>query len=399
VLSLARHFYLVKNDGYDLFSSVQVNLVTLIKGYGVRQINTENRARAIPRITVEFSCFSCEKTNGTEPSAEPRVVVQTEQQHPSLLPYLAKCAASPACVIWEYSDYNLRWQSSIAHSVLLLPHMIQNRLDKRIKTQVGALVPLPERPLDVVFFGTMTPHRRAVSAAFDRTRYTVRFGKTQTAPVTRAGTVVWGSAAGNAAELRDMDYRAAKVCLVMHRDAEARAGEFHRLSELAKFGCVPVVERFGDAQMVDALARCAGVVQAELGDLVGAVGRVLKRPRQFASMPLRVKWWEEGINWRQLLNMSLGPPVTFQLAEADRRRQERSAEATRDAYELWRRKYRRSRLKDRIHTSSLFNWYAPGRVDARRGSARRRSVMQSQAALKHAEAESLRASLETPYDH
>ena len=39
-------------------------------------------------------------------------------------------------------------------------------------------------------------------------------------------------------------YREAKVCVVLHSYATESGGEYHRLSEFAKFGCIPVMETF-----------------------------------------------------------------------------------------------------------------------------------------------------------
>jgi hypothetical protein len=92
-------------------------------------------------------------------------------------------------------------------------------------------------------------------------------------------------------------------------------GEYHRISDFKRFGCVPVMETFGDKLTVEALSTCAGIKFADFDDLPNAVVSELKRMNETSNGILREeqlaihRWWDNGIDWSTFLENVLGPRV------------------------------------------------------------------------------------------
>lgn len=145
---------------------------------------------------------------------------------------------------------------------------------------------LINRTLDVVFFGSMHQRRKLWRQEIlnSSSRWNMHFGHSlQVTTMVKA-------------------YRDAKVCLVAHSTNATTGGEYHRLSEFATMGCVPVMEEFADTIAIDDYRQCGGVVFAPFEKLIPTVDRVLEEinasQRDNAEY---VEWWKSGIQWDSIL--------------------------------------------------------------------------------------------------
>ena len=145
-----------------LFASTTRNLISMLQGYGLTQMTTNSTVDSDTKTVILLeNSFHSGLRHGTSCKGSrcanmPRIVIQTEQDRPWLAAYLRACHQAPNCVIFEYSDYNVEWETTkhnLSSSVFLLPHMVQNRLDHLVPT---ILMPIANRTLDVVLFGVMT---------------------------------------------------------------------------------------------------------------------------------------------------------------------------------------------------------------------------------------------------
>jgi hypothetical protein len=85
------------------------------------------------------------------------------------------------------------------------------------------------------------------------------------------------------------------------------AGETHRLSELARFGCIPVVETWGDKSYLDYYAGCGDVIFSDFDNLINTTIEVLAGINNYPttevqySLKKRLKWWQDDIQWASVL--------------------------------------------------------------------------------------------------
>ena len=290
VLTLSKTFHVQLYGG--IFSSITDNLVLMLKGFGLQQIfdKTLDSAKHSDTITVETSYFSGIKKmkSCVGPRCEklPRIIIQTEQKRAFLPEYFAKCHSSSNCVILEFSTYNYyQWHSElqVQGSVFLLPHVIQNRLDNFAPTLPK---PISERKYDVVHFGVMSGERVKLKKALEEQH------PDMTVLIETNTNMTQISAA----------YMDAKTCVIVHSHSRISAGEYHRISDFAKFGCVPIVETIADTDVgLSFLTECAGMVSADLDELVPSIVRVLEEEIHFDDMQARMDWWNNGIEWATLL--------------------------------------------------------------------------------------------------
>ena len=306
--------------GPIIFRPMEESLAAMLEGYGMTRVTTPpaliNDTHNDAHITVVETAFSravpdpvCSSTTTIDGNSNTcrnrtRILVQSEQVAGETVggKYGRRFEAShlsATCIIWEFSDYNYLWakERGWADSFVLLPVMTQQ--PSRLSTLVPAqLPPLSRRSLDVVFFGVITRRREVVvELAQNYTRD--KNWTTQVTKVRPRHTTVMAQA-----------YADAKVCLVTHSYLTEQGGEYHRMSEFAPFGCIPVMERFADTFAMDRYERCGRVVFADLEQLFDAAEQVIAKigtttENEFENLR-HIDWWKARIRWEELLTTIFG---------------------------------------------------------------------------------------------
>ena len=116
-------------------------------------------------------------------------------------------------------------------------------------------------------------------------------------------------------------YQRSKICLIVHSFVGGNGdphdspttrstkspGEYHRLSEMAPSGCLPVVETFGDdVGLEEYYHQCGGVIFSDLAYIPSVIQTLLTNSYDDADkMQGRVAWWEHTIDWGHLLKRFL----------------------------------------------------------------------------------------------
>ena len=293
------------------------------------------------------------------------IIIQTEQiccsQYGTYaLGYFHKCHQSPKCIIWEYSHLNYQWltDQGFGDSVVLLPTLHQHRLDPHYKSahysdkiernaeeisneqdasSVGksenpkslsdetedsssllashttshAVLEPSQRPIDVVFFGVMTPRRKQIHAQL------------QQIALQQNWNMIFEEVDNSGSRLDYMadHYQRSKICLIVHSFVGSGAGagensaagsrspgEYHRLSEMAPSGCLPVVETFGDELGIDEYYRqCGGIVFSDLAYIPSVIQTLLTTNYDNVDeMHGRISWWHyHQIDWKNVLSLVL----------------------------------------------------------------------------------------------
>ena len=221
-----------------------------------------------------------------------RILIQTEQLYAVGKKFLSRilaCHESPICMIWDFSDYHYAWykEQGFTDSVMLIPIMTQARLGDLADENV---IPLEKRTIDVAFFGLMTNRRKPLmDALMADSGLNVQFSQTKNI------------------HLIQQTYTNTKVCLIAHSYIDVSAGETHRLSEIGRFGCIPVVETWGDKKFLENYQSCGDVVFSDYKDLLNQTIAMLSRLQNAPAHHLRkslydrLDWWREGIHWESVL--------------------------------------------------------------------------------------------------
>jgi len=305
ILSLSQFFYI--NLRVKIFTSVEQNMVRMLEGYGLNRSTNPSYHDNV--ITVETSFHGKFDSN----FSKPRIIIQAEQlyfQTKNFKAYILKCFDSPNCLVIDFSDHNYllaqQWSlNSGDRSMLLIPMMIQNRLVGHDNTmlppqkgtehtplRIPPLKPIAQRQYDVVFFSLMTNRRNHLKATMEtlHPEWNIRFGRNM-----REKNVVEA-------------YLDAKICLTMHAFGNISGGEYHRLSDVAPMGCIPLMEEWSDKIGVDVYSTCGGVVFSREEDLISTAARLLENinsVEEERKMMKRVQWWSNDIDWRSLLTRVL----------------------------------------------------------------------------------------------
>lgn len=283
-------FYIDLQGG--IFAENQRNMASMLEGYGLTRL--EKRP---PKEWINVTLVETPMMKGVCPLKEvecqnrSRILIQTEQY---FKPVVGQCHESPNCIVLEFSDRNYRiaqakgWGDSFA----LLPVMTQ--FPSRIAWLLSDdIKPLRERLYDVVFFAGVFTKRRIAYA--NATGY-LENHPNRTLKITKDKSVRRQAAA----------YGEAKVCLVVHSYTDDSGGEYHRLSEFAPFGCIPVMERFGDTIGIERYSECGRIAFASGPDLMEAAAIVTAKIDQgWYQDHLHVDWWKAGIQWEILLSSAL----------------------------------------------------------------------------------------------
>jgi len=183
---------------------------------------------------------------------------------------------------------------------------------KAFLPESSALTPLHNQTLDMVFFGLLTKRRHSLlaqSEAYLQNYTSLNNNNTRTRQ-------------NDIAHIRPFQlqrmataYANAKVCLVVHSYSDTSGGEYHRLSELSAFGCIPVVEQFADTLGMEGYQKCGRVVFApSLESVVETAAAVIQSMEQQQEGKYQdfahVEWWNKGIQWETILTTVLKPTNT-----------------------------------------------------------------------------------------
>ena len=287
VLRAHSHFYIDFKGA--IFRENQRNVASMLEGYGLTRL--EQRP---PREWTNVTLVETAIMAGVCPLAEAecrnrsRILVQTEQYFKESV---GQCHESPGCIVLEFSDRNYRiaqgkgWGDSFA----LLPVMTQSpsRFAHLVPSEPK---PLRERSYDIVFFVGRFTRRRI--------KYANATGYLETHP-NRTNKITKDKNVGRQAAA----YKEAKVCMVVHSYTDDSGGEYHRLSEFATFGCIPVMETSGDTIGIERYRECGRIVFALGPDLMEAAANVTDRiDRGWYQDRSHVDWWKAGIRWETLLS-------------------------------------------------------------------------------------------------
>ncbi|CAJ1951948.1 unnamed protein product [Cylindrotheca closterium] len=285
-----------------IFKSNQESLTSMFTSNGLMQettdIPTESNCSDITLVeTLLHSHCPIQNPNFVDAG---RIIIQTEQ---TLKSRLGDCHASLNCIIVEFSDYNFRLlqEKGWGDSTILLPTMHQHpsRLvlipPPQDKEGTLRLIPFVNRSIDVSFFGLITPRRKRLQ---EEKRKFLEQNPNRTVTLKQVGSLK--------TQVMSKAYGDSKVCLVTHSYRQTSGGEYHRLSEFAPFGCIPIMEKFADTIGIDRYTKCGRVLFADFGNLFSHVEDVLRSidagvyegPEEFAH----VKWWNKGVQWDSLLS-------------------------------------------------------------------------------------------------
>lgn len=361
ILDNHQTFFIDLGGHQKLFDAVTENMVTALEGYGLQQIATMDHHYSVAadvgsssstgRIKVEtlFSQTRRDKEDNfyMDLPNTAVIIIQTEQiccSHYGKYAegYLNKCHQSPNCILWEYSHLNYEWlvEKGWGDSVILLPTLLQHRLDPYYNYDDGdgddkpvnvgdSTTPSPDeaeivvdssadatthpnqRTIDVVFFGVMTQRRQQIQMQLQQIasqqNWNMIFEEVDNS----------GSRLDYMADI----YSRSKICLIVHsfvgegggvnddgNSANKSPGEYHRLSEMAPSGCLPVVETFGDDVGVEEYYRqCGGVIFSGLSYIPTVIQTLLTNNYDNDDkMQGRIEWWAKSkVDWEHLLQQFL----------------------------------------------------------------------------------------------
>lgn len=210
---------------------------------------------------------------------------------------MSKCNNLPNCVVFEFSDYNyekaINEPFNFGDSFVLMPVMTQS------PSRLAPYHPivqrrLEERSFDIVFFGLITSRRKFL------TEKSFTYLRSHPQKIHIIEQVP-------AKELQRMAdaYMNAKICLVAHSYSEKSGGEYHRLSEMVGFGCIPLMERFADKIGMERYEKCGGVVFSDKKNLFEiAIDIIAKIDKGvYGSRTKYLDWWNTGIKWESILTI------------------------------------------------------------------------------------------------
>eukprot|EP00980_Cylindrotheca_fusiformis_P015444 scaffold4343_cov144-Cylindrotheca_fusiformis.AAC.22 len=290
--------YFATVGNHHLFEDVAKNLSLLLEGFGLRRSHYHNDADTILTGTVFMNDFGLSMIQDPERGV---LLVQTEQLCCSdflganVYRNLQACEFSSNCIIIDYSEHNYNWMAeelNVSSSVVLLPTLLQGRLDEYFRPH--HLPSVWERNLDVSFFGTMTPRRKKVLDYIHDPN-----------PNNPQWNIVMEQ---NHDKMRMAEtYLHSKVCLTVHAFESSGPGEYHRLSEVAVSGCIPVMESFGESLAIDVYEACGGVIFADFQNLPNRIVDAVRgndEEEEEEKMHRRVRWWRNRIQWEDLLRQA-----------------------------------------------------------------------------------------------
>jgi len=307
VLNQNSQFYI--DLGPPIFLSNQGIISTMLEGYGLHGVmdSPSRHQTNVTLIETVWTKSTCPITDATCRN-HARIVLQTEQGFNEA--DFGNCHISANCIIFEFSDHNYRlaqaedkeWEDSF----VLMPIMMQqpSRLVSFEEPEVTNMIALKERSYDLVFFGSITRRRKAIIVGSETyLRKQEELSNNRTILVTGVGP--------GQTSLMANAYKNAKVCLVMHSYSNVSGGEYHRLSEFARFGCIPVMEEFADTIGIEQYKQCGRVVFSKLDKLFEVAANVIDlidQGSQYVDFS-HINWWKTGVQWEDIL------PAVFGVSE------------------------------------------------------------------------------------
>ncbi|KAL9183223.1 hypothetical protein ACHAXT_005010 [Thalassiosira profunda] len=294
VLDLNEEFFIDMGGKQGIFFKNTECMVRMLQGYGLRQITA--RPENIHNVTLVETIFThswCMTADEEKCLEQPRIIIQTEQYWK---PQVLACHKSTNCAILDFSDFNYYKASqysavqNLEQSFVTLPVMTQS------PSRMSAFLPavptdLQSRPIDMVFFGLITNRRQALTKGAAAYRE---------AHPDRKVVVQMSHSTQHVAS----QYANSKVCLLAHSYGTLSGGEYHRISEFAPFGCIPVVEYFKDTVGIDVYQRCGGFVFEVLQNITSTAARVvaaIDRGEYKDRACDLANWWAAGIRWDEIL--------------------------------------------------------------------------------------------------
>ncbi len=205
------------------------------------------------------------------------------------------CNNLPNCVVFEFSDYNykkaINQPFNFGDSFVLMPVMTQS------PSRLAPYHPivqrrLEERSFDIVFLGLITRRRKFLTEK--------SFTYLRSHP---KRIHIIENVRPNESQMMADAYMNAKICLVAHSYSDESGGEYHRLSEIAGFGCTPIMERFADKIGIERYEKCGGVVFSGKEDLFETAIDIIAKIDQgvYGSRTKYLDWWSTGIKWESIL--------------------------------------------------------------------------------------------------
>eukprot|EP00585_Thalassiosira_rotula_P025719 CAMPEP_0196235122 /NCGR_PEP_ID=MMETSP0913-20130531/4991_1 /TAXON_ID=49265 /ORGANISM="Thalassiosira rotula, Strain GSO102" /LENGTH=189 /DNA_ID=CAMNT_0041516323 /DNA_START=8 /DNA_END=574 /DNA_ORIENTATION=+ len=178
----------------------------------------------------------------------------------------------------------------MSDSYVLLPVMTQtpSRLSMG-EPKIAKIIQY--RSIDMVFFGLITKRRTFLTKAADAYR---EAHPNRTVHIDHNNQPISLAAA----------YAEAKVCLILHSYRSTSGGEYHRLSEFAPFGCIPVMENFADTIGIRVYERCGGAIFTNQTNMMAAAEDVIAnidRGSYNLGSKAITNWWKAGIHWEKIL--------------------------------------------------------------------------------------------------
>mmetsp|Transcript_29690 Transcript_29690/g.62511 ORF Transcript_29690/g.62511 Transcript_29690/m.62511 type:complete len:409 (+) Transcript_29690:119-1345(+) len=299
VLDSNTEFYIDLGGDKGIFTRNTESITRMLRGYGLQ------KARRVPsyqnnNVTLVETLFTRSPcTIGDEKCRNvPRIFIQTEQY---FKPHIYACHESPDCIIIDFAEFNyVKAQhdgiaADLFESFVLLPIMHQN--PSRISEYEPPIpVTLSNRTVDISFFGEMTNRRKF---------FAQEGGKYKESHPGRHVVIQKNHRIAFVAH----HYKESKVCLLAHSYNSKSGGEYHRLSEFARFGCVPVMEHFSDRIGLDVYEQCAEAVFENSTNLIGAAADVIAKIDEglYDGRERRmVDWWKTGVHWERILPTVFG---------------------------------------------------------------------------------------------
>jgi hypothetical protein len=293
ILRISSRFHINSRD--EIFERVEQNMADMLESYGLTRLlnSTINTTIEDPQdiIRIEMSYHGAKKEgsgtcvgNASRCQQMPRIILQSEQlksyQWKEYRGYLTKCHEASNCIIWDFSDLNYRvaQEGGIGDCIMLLPIMTQSRLGF-----VDYVPPLSNRSMDLALFGLPTKRRTDIRTKLKEANYTMVFEWSFGHPYLIS------------------TYLNSKICLIVHKNLAESAGEYHRLSEVAPMGCIPVMEDFMDVIGRKEYQDCGGVIVANYTDILVTLSKVLSNEATTRNNNKYVAWWKRGIRWKEVL--------------------------------------------------------------------------------------------------